>query len=382
MTLAVIQDRPIIGFEGNLFIANFSDIIKYTKLCDHLIYCCSIEQAKSKDDVKKLKIADFPNVTFEEVIKNPIKEMFHISSFNMRKIEKVVDMADLIVIKCPSITIGKWAFDYIRKVGKPYILEIIACAWDAYWYHDIQGKLISFYSYYNAKKMVKKADNVIYVTNKFLQSRYPTKGNSLACSNVVLMDMDNSVLEERQNYISKRCNINRLKLGTVGALNVEFKGQQYVIKAISKLKKLGVFFDYYLVGGGSNKRLQKIAEIEGVQDQVHFVGRLPKDKMNTFYDNIDIYVHPSLAEGLPRVVIEAESRALPVCGANAAGTPELIDSDFVFEKQDVSDLCRILLSFNLENMLEQSKINFKRAHEYSLDILDDRRKVFYISAMS
>lgn len=381
MIISIIQDRPIEKFNGDYYMGNFSDIIKYGKLCDHLFYCCSIVEVDSEEKIKGIKKIDMTNVSIQEVIKSPLKELFHTSSFNKRQVVDVVTKADLVVIKCPSITLGKWAFDYVRKINKKYILEYIACAWDSYWYHDIRGKIMAPYSYYNAKRMAEKAHNVIYVTSKFLQSRYPTGGNSIACSNVVLMDMHPGVLLSRLDKINNATNYNRLKLGTVGAVNVAFKGQQYVIEALYKLKKKGFIYDYFLAGGGDNNRLKSMVMKFHLEDQVHFVGVISKEKMNDFYDSLDIYVHPSLAEGLPRVVIEAESRALPACGANAAGTPELLETDFIFRKQDSDDICRVLLRFTKERMLEQSRANYNRAAEYMLDVLDARRQVFYKKAL-
>ena len=381
MVIAVVQDRPIEKYNGNYYMGNFSDIIKYGKLCDHLIYCCSIVNVDSEDKIKDIKKINLTNVSFQEVIKSPLKELFHTSSFNKRQVAAVVAKADLVVIKCPSITLGKWAFDYVRKINKKYILEYIACAWDSYWYHDIRGKIMAPYSYYIARRMAANAKYVIYVTNKFLQSRYPTYGKNIACSNVVLMDMQPEVLSSRLDRIRNATNYGRLKLGTVGAVNIAFKGQKYVIEALYKLKKKGIVYDYYLAGGGNNGRLKLMVKKYNLENQVHFVGVISKEKMNDFYDSLDIYVHPSLAEGLPRVVIEAESRALPVCGANAAGTPELLETDFVFRKQDSDDICRVLSQFTKERMLEQSKINYNRAKEYTLDVLDARRQLFYKKAL-
>ena len=377
MRLVVVQDRPIIGYGNDYYFVNYSDIIKYGKLCDELIYCASVERTDDETKVQKLRKCDFPNVRIQEVIKSPLKELIHTSLFNQSQVKEVIDISDLVVIKTPSMTIGKWAFNYVRKTGKKYIVEVIACAWDTYWNHGIKGKLMSVFSYLNAKRMIGKAANVIYVTNKFLQKRYPTKGRSINCSNVVLGEIDNEVLKKRMTYIDNCDDNHVMKLGTAGAINVSFKGQRYVIEAIAKMKKRGQIFQYYLAGGGDKTKLEQLATELGVADQVIFLGALRKDKMNDFYDSLDIYIHPSLAEGLPRVLIEAERRALPSCGANASGTPELLDPEYVFKKRNSDDICKVLSLFNKKTMKEQAEKNHKRSAQYSLDILDKRREVFY-----
>jgi glycosyltransferase involved in cell wall biosynthesis len=99
--------------------------------------------------------------------------------------------------------------------------------------------------------------------------------------------------------------------------------------------------------------------------------------MTEYYRSLDIYIHPSLAEGLPRVVIEAERQALPACGAKASGTPELLDEDFVFKKQSPKAICEVLKKFNKSIMAEQARRNFERSMSYSVEVLDKRRKDFY-----
>ena len=99
--------------------------------------------------------------------------------------------------------------------------------------------------------------------------------------------------------------------------------------------------------------------------------------MEDFYDSLDLYIHPSLAEGLPRVMIEAESRGLPTLGARASGTPELLDEDCIFEIKDPKSICDVLNSFDVNKMKRVSKNNFERVKSYEFGVLAERRKKFY-----
>ena len=49
-------------------------------------------------------------------------------------------------------------------------------------------------------------------------------------------------------------------LGTAAAIDVPYKGQAYVIEAISKLNKQGYNYEYQLIGTGDKTRLEKIAK--------------------------------------------------------------------------------------------------------------------------
>ena len=100
------------------------------------------------------------------------------------------------------------------------------------------------------KKSIKESKYVYYVTNKFLQKRYPTSGKTVSCSNVVLNYFDEKYLSNRK-IINKRIKDGKepIVLGTAAAIDVRYKGQQYVIKAISELNKEGYSFVYKLAGG-------------------------------------------------------------------------------------------------------------------------------------
>ena len=92
-----------------------------------------------------------------------------------------------------------------------------------------------------------------------------------------------------------------------------------------------------------------------------------------------MFVFPSHAEGLPRVLIEAMAVGLPAVSTNVNGIPELLDKPFLVEVGDVDELTRKMKSIiqdqNVYN--KASRDNLKRAKEYSEVILQERRRDFY-----
>ncbi|MFR9276345.1 glycosyltransferase [Finegoldia magna] len=87
-----------------------------------------------------------------------------------------------------------------------------------------------------------------------------------------------------------------------------------------------------LQGGGNQDYLLSIAKTYHVEDRVIFWGRLSPEKVQEWMDKVDIYIQPSLQEGLPRSVIEAMSRGCLVLGART-GIPELLDPRFVVKRR-------------------------------------------------
>lgn len=71
---------------------------------------------------------------------------------------------------------------------------MVACPWDALWnYGKFSKKIFALPTYLLNKTTIKKAPNVIYVSEEFLQKRYPTNGKNIGCSDVVLKDINSNV---------------------------------------------------------------------------------------------------------------------------------------------------------------------------------------------
>lgn len=297
-------------------------------------------------------------------------------------IKKAILECDLVVVRVPSMIAYK-AAEFAKLLNKPYMAETMGCAWDAYWNHGVLGKLIAPQMYLRMKKVVKNANFATYVTEKFLQERYPTNGKETFYSNVALTEFDNKILERRLERISG--NKEKLIIGTTAAVDVKYKGQQYIIEALSKLKKQGASsFEYQLVGKGDNSYLKLIAEKYKVSDQVKFLGAMPHDDIFNWLETIDIYAQPSRQEGLPRALIEAMSRALPAFGARTAGIPELLEDKYIFSntRHNIDEICEILKSFDSETMIKQAKRNYEESKKYDKDIIEKRRNQFFMEFKS
>lgn len=268
---------------------------------------------------------------------------------------------------------------YARRFKKPYLVEMVACPWDSLWYHSLKGKFFAPFMTLLTKVVCKNAPYVIYVTNSFLQRRYPTNGITIGCSDVELSDINVNLLAERISKIeSMNSDQMSFKLCTVANVGVKYKGQEIVINAIKKLDQVGINCDYYLVGGGNNSRLKKVAEKTNVKDKVHFIGSLPHGEIFNFIDNMDLYIQPSKQEGLPRAVIEAMSRACPVIGARTGGIPELISQEFVFKKGSKESFIDIIKCLSKEKMVVSAKENLDKSKEYQKSVLDIKRNDFYL----
>lgn len=295
--------------------------------------------------------------------------------FYDKEIEKLILESNLVIVRVPSIIAFRSANIAFKK-GKKVLAEAMADPWDAYWNHSFLGKCIAPYMTYKMKITMKQADYAIYVTKYFLQSRYPNNNKSIHASNVAISPVSIDILNKRINKI-KNIDRKHISLMTAAGVNVRAKGHKYVIEAMRKLKDQGIDVIYYLAGEGSADYLKKVAEINGVSDKVIFLGELSKEEVFKYIDNVDIYIQPSLQEGLPRSVIEAMSRGCLCLGSKTAGIPELLDEECLFDRKSSNAIVE-KINFLLSQDLEKYALrNFDTSKKYVESILNERRKKLF-----
>lgn len=280
-----------------------------------------------------------------------------------------------VILRAPSGS-GTIAADYCHKHGIPYLAEAVGCPWDSSWNHSWKGKLLAFSGWKAFRRVMRNADYAVYVTSEFLQHRYPANGKTASISDVELHQMDSSILKRRLEKINNHKG--KVKIGTAAAVNAAYKGQQFVIKALAIMKEQGNSnYEYHLAGGGDPSSLLTLAEKLGVREQVIFEGSLPHDAMFAWLDEMDLYIQPSLQEGLPRAVVEAMSRGLPAFGAHTGGIPELLGPDCVFPRKSVNAIAELLSRLDKEQMTRMAEKNFEHAKQFQKEILEKERYKFY-----
>lgn len=300
----------------------------------------------------------------------------------IRRVKKEVKEADYIVARIPS-DLGFLAATYAKKYNKRYMVEVVGCPWDSLRNHSFLGKLLAPYYYLKQKITVKNAPYAIYVTNKFLQNRYPCGGKSVGCSDVEIEKIDNTIISKRIDRI-KKTDKRSLVFATIGALHMKYKGYDLVIKTLSKINHAGGFSHKYLIaGGGDPSWLKSVIQKYNAENFVTIVPPMPHEKVFEWIDNIDVYVQPSKTEGMPRALIEAMSRACPCIGSNVGGIPELLKETVVYNNniqkidQISTDLHDLILALTIDDYEEQAKLNFQEATKYSKSIIEEKRNMFF-----
>lgn len=390
MKLLFIQGGSRWKFDdkGNAYTdANFNENIwdRYRAYCDELTVILKKEETIYKEEVARCRYNRFDTKKSKLIalpdIYRPVYQFLNIKYRRIinENIEKAVKEADAIIIRSIGTYYTNTALKYVRQYKKPYLVEETGFSFEALWYHSLPGKFAAIPNEITTKALMKDVPWAIYVTNEALQKRYPCKGNSLGCSDVEII-IDEYALEKRLKKDSNE----RIILGTAAFLDVGWKGQIYVIRALAKLKKKGLSnFEYQLIGAGTGKMLQAEAQKLGIADQVRIIGALPHEKVFDWLDNIDVYVQTSFMEGLCRSIIEAMSRGCPVLCTDVGGNYELVEKKCLMDKGNVMSIAqKIEMMIDEEFRREQSKRNFEASKQYEMSYLNDKRNSFYKEFLS
>jgi colanic acid/amylovoran biosynthesis glycosyltransferase len=115
----------------------------------------------------------------------------------------------------------------------------------------------------------------------------------------------------------------------VGRL-VETKGFHILVDASARLRDRGLPCRCLIIGDGPEAgRLQDMVNDLGLTDRVILKGKVPPEKMLSYYRQADVLAMPSCirnrdADGIPTVLIEAMAMEIPVVATRVSGIPELV----------------------------------------------------------
>lgn len=376
-----ITDHIFLRYNNNIYSSKFSYEIfnRYLKVFEQMTIVSRIKDVKDVNDIDGALLSSGAGINFEFMQNISSLKSFLGPRKNVRiKIEKILDQHDFLIIRIPS-QLGFLAASIAENKNIKYGLEVVGCGWEAFWYYgSLTAKLYSFYTYFKMKSVVKNSCYSLYVTEQFLQDRYrPNPKAKVTCvSNVELLHFDEDLIKHRIQKIKKKSGT--IIFGTIGSLKTNYKGIHIAIKALSKCD---FDFEYRVLGDGiyleEYKRLSKELNIE---DKINFQGILgEREQIFNWFDDVDIYLQPSLTEGLPRALIEAMSRGCPSIGSDSGGIPELLNQKVIFKTKDYEGLRKIIneLVFNIPALESYAIENFKNAKKYKNDILDSRRTKFW-----
>lgn len=170
-----------------------------------------------------------------------------------------------------------------------------------------------------------------------------TAANELDPAQIGLLP--NAIADESRPQVQAPSDINQPVLLTVSRIShlEEYKGHEYVIRAVARLRRKFPNLIYNIVGDGTGRaKLEKLRADLNLNKSVRFLGRVAEDELDYQYQNATVFIMPSRGEGFGIVFLEAMARGLPVICGNLDASPEVVvdgETGLVVDPCSVDEIC-------------------------------------------
>jgi colanic acid/amylovoran biosynthesis glycosyltransferase len=208
-------------------------------------------------------------------------------------------------------------------------------------YAYLQKMLPKFDGFHSVSKAISKVGDRIYA--------HPNK-----IDQVVYTGIDLSKFEYQPQVVKNEI----LHIISVGRPHW-IKGYEYALKACALLNKQGIDFKYTIIGAAGDEELLFLIDDLGLQDKVELTSKLPQANVFELMKGSDLFLLPSLEEGIANVAVEAMALGCPVISSDCGGMQELIThgkEGWIVPKRDVQTMADQILEFSQMESCEISKI--------------------------
>jgi glycosyltransferase involved in cell wall biosynthesis len=281
------------------------------------------------------------------------------------------------LLRLGNISTCCWFWLMLR--GRPYAFEVVGHAGESILHvKNVQkfrlAKVLAWLSHKICKIESYKAYCCSYVSN-YVRELYPPRCGvqSWIFSGVKLSEVVITGPRPKASFEHET-----MRIISVGRLEPE-KGHAVILESLAKLQKRGFLFEARIMGPGQeleNLRRQSIAL--GFEKNVIISGAVPwGPELFAQLSWADLFVLPSLTEGMPRALIEAMARGLPAIGSRTGGVLELLPEKAMFEPGNADELALKISECDPETLTERSKENFARAMDFRPEIMAEVKRSFW-----
>jgi glycosyltransferase involved in cell wall biosynthesis len=293
---------------------------------------------------------------------------------------------DACILRVPG-NIGGLLWNELYRVRRPYGVEVVGDPWDVFAPGSVKTILrpiLRRKMRWELARQCHMASAASYVTERNLQKRYPANCWSTHYSSIELpaeLIIDEAAINKRIQRIRLKSSLKEpWHICYVGTMSQLYKGQHILLDAVRLCIRKGINLKLTMLGDGQFRpQLEQQAQKLSIFNRVKFMGQLPPGQaVIEHLDAADMFVLPSLTEGLPRSIIEAMARGLPCITTNVGGFPEVVESQYMVKPDDSSDLAETIAKTisNVEEMKRLVKKSVEIASKYRSDVLQKRRVRF------
>lgn len=343
---------------------------------------CNFDDRSSLSDEKVAMLKNkltamgvkYHNIPFERQPLKPQNFKAYTELKNLINSEKI----DLIHCHTPvGGIITRLAAAKSRKKNKTKVI------YTAHGFHFFKGApLINWLIYFTAEKFCSYFTDTIITINKEDFANAETKLNAKKVCYVPGVGVDTCFFAgtrgKRDELLSEiSADKDSIILLSVGELS-DRKNHSVSIKALSEIKNENL---HLVIAGTGEKREEflSLAKELGVDGRVHLLGF--RTDIAELLKSADIFLFPSIQEGLPVALMEAMSCSLPVICSEIRGNTDLIDDTcgVLCPATDVSAFKRAIETLVADPSLRKtmSENAIKESQKYDIKIIENYMKDIY-----
>ncbi|UII33370.1 glycosyltransferase family 4 protein [Fulvivirga ulvae] len=196
------------------------------------------------------------------------------------------------------------------------------------------------------------ADNVVFLTDLY-QSQIKDKYNWLFDGKKVTVIPNGLDLDFFKP--SPKVENPTFSIGMLSRI-VPIKDHETLIRALAHLDSEDLVLK--IAGEGESiEKLQALVKNLGVEKQVIFLGRLSEDKIPTFLNELDIYVHATFGETMSTAIMQAQACGLPIIASDVIGVNNLITSGkngILVDCRNVEQMAQSIMLLKEDSKLRKS----------------------------
>ena len=304
---------------------------------------------KKKDYIKPHKpFATLSPVNFYEFIASKFGIFPEIEAFSIRayfKLRELIKEHRFDIIH-DNQNLG-YGFLLIKTLGIPFIstihhpLSIDRSTWFEYPSEfSLKVKRVLYYPLIMQGFVARRLDHIITVSHDSateITKAFRIKPEKMS---VVYNGMDTEFFRPLKNVKKKKNSVI-----FVGNVEDRKKGVVYLLKALTLTRHK---VNLTVVDGGAPNRTYVTKWIDnfGLNDRIHFTGKIPGEKLLELYSQHQIAVSPSLYEGFGFPAAEAMSCELPLIASNGGALPEVtgehLKTGYTVEARDPYGLAKAI----------------------------------------
>jgi glycosyltransferase involved in cell wall biosynthesis len=280
--------------------------------------CASQEKAGCRNSLLLFYNVHTPNVEFyERARRRGISvRMVHCRGRAdwraVRQIEEYIAEDAVDVVHTHGYKADLYGYLAARNAGKPVVATC----------HNWTGGTAALGIYNYLDRLVLKRFNAIASVSDTVSERLLNSGIPASKIKIIANGIDVEAFEYAQSQPELRGTGEKV-IGVVARLDLQ-KGFEYLLPAIRELSTSLYGLKVVIVGDGPDRiAIEQMIERCGLQQTVILAGQ--QSNMPGVYASIDIFVLPSLNEGLPMTLLEAMASSRPVVATRVGAIPRVIE---------------------------------------------------------